>query len=126
MRACNGTCAYVGPEAKVMLDPAWPTRGVTNPKDWVDMPRLLECATGGAYSWSTATEAKNARKRQAAADAEAVALEVAAAQGSSSKRVVMLSLKDCSSSCCFFLLVFFCSSCSVPLVIAGVGDGGDG
>ena len=79
MRGTGGVCAFIGPEAKVMLDPAWPTRGVTNPKEWVDMPRLLECASGGGYAWNTATEARSFRARNAAAAASAIASSSSAA-----------------------------------------------
>ena len=67
MRATDGVCLYIGPEAKVMLDPKFPWSGIANVVQFVDMPRLLECASGGAYVWDTATEAKAARLRAAQA-----------------------------------------------------------
>ena len=61
MRGTNGVCAYVGPEAKPMLDPRFPPTGSSDPKTYVDMPRLLECASGGPYVWNTATESRRIR-----------------------------------------------------------------
>ena len=61
MRATGGTCLYVGPEFKPMADPKFPSTGATDSSRFVDMPRLLETASGGKYSWDTATEAKAVR-----------------------------------------------------------------
>eukprot|EP00969_Alexandrium_andersonii_P017121 749074-Alexandrium_andersonii.AAC.1 len=78
MRATGGVCAFVGPEAKSMLDPRFPKHGEADAKRYVDMPRLLECASGGPYVWNTATESRAARVVAAAAAAEAPRSDAAA------------------------------------------------
>jgi hypothetical protein len=67
MRDTNGHALLVGPEARVMLDPLYPLKGTTDSKSWLDMPKLLECASGGLYTWGTATDRKAARAARQAA-----------------------------------------------------------
>ena len=86
LRGTNGVAAFVGPEAKPMLDPKFIISGVADPKSFVDLPRLLETASGGPYVWDTATEARAARTVAAsdaarAAQASAPVDTLAAQQG---------------------------------------------
>ncbi len=63
----DGICLWMGPEAQNMLDPNFVITGVSDPKAWVVMPRLLECASGGPYEWTAATDTKRMRAARAAA-----------------------------------------------------------
>ena len=50
-------------EATNQLDPSFPVNGKVDRKEYTDMRKLLEVATGGRYRWSTATEEKARQNR---------------------------------------------------------------
>ena len=79
MRDTAGHVAFVGPEAVNYLSPQYPSTGNCDTSRYVDLPRLLELASGGRYVWGTATEHKS---RRAARSAEqTAALPTAATDG---------------------------------------------
>ena len=53
-------------EATNQLDPSFPVNGKVDRKEYTDMRKLLEAATGGRYRWSTATR-ERARQNRALA-----------------------------------------------------------
>ena len=55
----------MGPEAVNYLSPAYPATGSTDQAKFLDLPKILEAATGGEYKWSTATEMRARRSRLA-------------------------------------------------------------
>ena len=61
MRETQGHVLFVGPEAINHLSPEFPERGRCDKSSFVDMPRLLDLATGGRYNWGTAIELKEGR-----------------------------------------------------------------
>ena len=66
MREHAGHVCFTGPEAVCYLSPSYPERGVCDTSAYVNIPKLLECATGGSYKWGTALEKKQRRAAAAA------------------------------------------------------------
>ena len=65
MRKLTGTVLLVGPEAKPVLDPDFPSRGKVDVGRYIDWTRWLECANGGAFEWGTAAEERATSKSKA-------------------------------------------------------------
>ena len=61
MRDTGGVVLFIGPEACILLDPAFLTKKVVDTKSYCDIRKLLECASGGLYEFLTATDIRNAR-----------------------------------------------------------------
>ena len=55
-RAWQAHVAFLSSEATNQLSPDFPSSGRIDKKEFVNMKKLLEAATGGEYRWSTATE----------------------------------------------------------------------
>ena len=55
--------AFISSEATNQLDPQYPHSGKVDRKEYADMRKLLEAATGGRYRWSTATEERARQNR---------------------------------------------------------------
>ena len=101
MRHARGHVLFAGPEAVNYLSPEFPDRGRCDKNSYVDIPRLLDLATGGRYKWGTATEVKEVRaqlRRQASSGARTEATTTAPAMGSSSGTVVAASCSAFSAS----------------------------
>ena len=71
MRDHSGHVCFAGPEAVNYLSPGYPVSGACDTSSYVNIPKLLDLATGGKYKWGTAKEVKE--KRAAAAKAKAMA-----------------------------------------------------
>ena len=74
IRACLGRVAFMSSEATNQMDPSFPGAGKVDRKEYADIRKLLEAATGGRYRWSTATEERARMKteldRQCSASSE--------------------------------------------------------
>ena len=77
MRDHSGHVCFVGPEAVNYLSPLYAEKGVCDTSAYVNLPKLLECATGGKYKWGTAREVQQQRAAAKAA-AKAAANKAAA------------------------------------------------
>ena len=64
MRTSLGVLAMVSSEATNQLDPQFPASGRVDKKEYTDIKKLLECATGGPYRWTTATEERARRQAE--------------------------------------------------------------
>ena len=71
MREHGSHVCFAGPEAVNYLSPAYPDTGKCDTSAYVNIPKLLEAATGGEYKWGTAKEAKERRAAVAKAKASA-------------------------------------------------------
>ena len=97
MREHAGHVCFTGPEAVCYLSPSYPERGVCDTSAYVNIPKLLECATGGSYKWGTALEKK---QRRAAAAARAQSAQVSA--GASASEVVPINFETTNVNVCWF------------------------
>ena len=50
-----------GPEAKPILDPAFPVKESVDVGKYLDFTRWLECANGGKFEWGTGSEEKQSK-----------------------------------------------------------------
>ena len=62
MRMSHGVLAFVSSEATNQLSPEFPVNGRADKMEYTDMKKLLDCATGGSYRWTTATEERARRQ----------------------------------------------------------------
>ena len=51
LRALDGVLLLVGPEAKPILDPSFPTKETVDVGKYLDLTCWLECANGGKFEW---------------------------------------------------------------------------
>ena len=62
LRDTNGVALCTNPEARTVLDPAFPQRLITDDKHYLNLSYLLETASGGSYEWITASDLRKARE----------------------------------------------------------------
>ena len=63
LRKLSGVLLLIGPEAKPILDPKFPSAGTTDVGKFLDVTRWLESANGGKFEWGTGAEEKQVRSR---------------------------------------------------------------
>ena len=61
LRSLEGVLLLWGPEAKPILDPAFPVKESVDVGKYLDFTRWLECANGGKFEWGTGSEEKQSK-----------------------------------------------------------------
>lgn len=61
LRSLEGVLLLWGPEAKPILDPAFPVKKSVDVGKYLDFTRWLECANGGKFEWGTGREEKQSK-----------------------------------------------------------------